>query len=528
VYTPPETVEGAQFYESFVDDWESRWVVSKDAEFTGKWKHETFVPDALKGDKGLEVGDAAQRHAVSTTFKALDPKGTGLVVQYELQLKNGLQCGGAYLKLLTATEELSLEGFKASTPYTIMFGPDKCGETNKVHFILRHKSPKTGEWEEKHLVTPPVPNTSDKGVHLYTAIVGSDNTVKILIDNEEKKVGDLMSQSDFKPPVNPPKEIDDPADKKPSDWVDAPKIDDPAASKPDDWDETAPAQIDDPKSSKPAAWVDDAPLKVPDPSVAVPSDWDEEEDGEWEPPLIDNPDCKPPGGCGEWKAPKISNPAYKGKWSAPKIDNPDYIGVWSPKQVANPDYFEDSEPHAMAPIGGIGIELWTMQNGILFDNILVSTDPTVAVALAEGTFLKRKAAEKEAAKKESRNVPKGEGFIGKLKEYTTRFGYWLLDHIIAVSVTFAILLISLVVYCCMQGGDEPPYYSEDDVGKRGPPKADDDGDDDGDDGDEAEGEPEPEEEDEGEEAAIEDVTEEKEEKKEEKKPSVRKRTPKAS
>ena len=43
----------------------------------------------------------------------------------------------------------SVCSFKADTPYTIMFGPDKCGETNKVHFILRHKSPVTGEWEEK-------------------------------------------------------------------------------------------------------------------------------------------------------------------------------------------------------------------------------------------------------------------------------------------------------------------------------------------------------------------------------------------
>mmetsp|Transcript_35670 Transcript_35670/g.93706 ORF Transcript_35670/g.93706 Transcript_35670/m.93706 type:complete len:581 (+) Transcript_35670:110-1852(+) len=529
LYTPPATVEGAQFYEPFVDGWDSRWVVSKDAEFTGKWNHVTFEPDALKGDKGLEVGNAAQRHAVSTTFSsALDPKGSGLVVQYELQLKEGLTCGGAYLKLLSASKKLSLEGFKASTPYTIMFGPDKCGDTNKIHFIIRHKNRKTGQYEEKHLASPLTPNTNDKKSHLYTAIIGTDESVKILVDNELKKEVSLLSETDFKPPVNPTEKMDDPTDRKPARWVDEAKIDDASASKPDDWDETLPSQIEDAKARKPKGWLDDAPLKVPDPSVSVPLDWDEEEDGEWEPPLIDNPDCKPPGGCGEWKAPKISNPAYKGKWSAPKIDNPDYIGVWSPKQVANPDYFEDSEPHAMAPIGGIGIELWTMQNGILFDNILVSTDPTVAVALAEGTFLKRKAAEKEAAKKESRNVPKGEGFIGKLKEYTTRFGYWLLDHIIAVSVTFAILLISLVVYCCMQGGDEPPYYSEDDVGKRGPPKADDDGDDDGDDGDEAEGEPEPEEEDEGEEAAIEDVTEEKEEKKEEKKPSVRKRTPKAS
>ena len=40
------------------------------------------------------------------------------------------------------------------------------------------------------------------------------------------------------PSVNPPKEIDDPDDKKPEDWVDEAKIDDPEATKPDDWDES--------------------------------------------------------------------------------------------------------------------------------------------------------------------------------------------------------------------------------------------------------------------------------------------------
>lgn len=68
-----------------------------------------------------------------------------------------------------------------------MFGPDRCGETNKVHFIMRHQNPISKEWEEKHLVSPPVPETNDKLTHLYTAVVGTDNTVKILVDNVEKK-----------------------------------------------------------------------------------------------------------------------------------------------------------------------------------------------------------------------------------------------------------------------------------------------------------------------------------------------------
>jgi calnexin len=57
----------------------------------------------------------------------------------------------------------------AQTPFTIMFGPDKCGSTNKVHFF-RHKNPITGEWEEKHLVNPPAPKIT-KTTALYTLIV---------------------------------------------------------------------------------------------------------------------------------------------------------------------------------------------------------------------------------------------------------------------------------------------------------------------------------------------------------------------
>ena len=156
-YSPPATAAGAAFFEPFTEWPNARWTISKDAEFTGRWKHEAHLHDALAGDTGLVVGDAARKHAVSALFgSAVDPKGKGLVVQYELQLKQALQCGGAYLKLLTASDELSADGFHASTPYTVMFGPDRCGGTNKVHFILRHKSPKTGEWEEKHLKSPPI------------------------------------------------------------------------------------------------------------------------------------------------------------------------------------------------------------------------------------------------------------------------------------------------------------------------------------------------------------------------------------
>ena len=98
-----------------------------------------------------------------------------------------------------------------------MFGPDKCGATNKVHLILRHAAP-NGTIEEKHLVSPPLVET-DKLTHTYTLLLHPANaSYDILVDGVSKKAG-LLAE-DFDPPFVPPKEIDDPNDSKPKDWVD--------------------------------------------------------------------------------------------------------------------------------------------------------------------------------------------------------------------------------------------------------------------------------------------------------------------
>lgn len=63
------------------------------------------------------------------------------------------------------------EQFNDRTPYSIMFGPDKCGEDYKLHFIFRHKNPLNGDVEEKHAKRPDVDLKkiyTDKKTHLYT------------------------------------------------------------------------------------------------------------------------------------------------------------------------------------------------------------------------------------------------------------------------------------------------------------------------------------------------------------------------
>merc|ERR1712110_863988 len=158
-------------------------------------------------------------------------------------------------------------------------------------------------------------------------------------DNIEKKAGSLLEDWDFLPP----QQIDDPSISKPADWVDEATMSDPDAVKPDGWD--------------------DIPQFIADPDAEQPGDWDTELDGDWEAPLVPNSDYE-----GEWEAPIIPNPAYKGPWVQPQIDNPDY-------KVDNEIYKFTS--------AGVGIEIWQVKAGSIFDNILVTDSASDAEAAAK-------------------------------------------------------------------------------------------------------------------------------------------------
>ena len=157
----------------------------------------------------------------------------------------------------------------------------------------------------------------------------------------------------------PKQTIDDPSDTKPKDWVDETQIDDPADKKPDGYD--------------------DIPAQIPDPDATKPEDWDDEDDGEWEPPLIDNPD-------------------FKGEWSAKKIDNPAYKGEWNPAQIPNKDYEEGVQLAAYESFY-VGFELWIVNNGTIFDNILVTDDLEYAKKQGEKLWRPTSKAEKDIKEK---------------------------------------------------------------------------------------------------------------------------------
>eukprot|EP00960_Hanusia_phi_P015953 470550-Hanusia_phi.AAC.3 len=135
-------------------------------EYTGEWEWEKGYSDVSE-DYGLKMGSAGQKHALSSAFeKAIEVQDSTFVVQYEVdylcvKATNGLACDGAYIKLLQKGSAKQLSKFDNNVRYTIMFGPDRCGSTDKVHFILQHQNPVTKQWEEKvkYAVEKGIPET---------------------------------------------------------------------------------------------------------------------------------------------------------------------------------------------------------------------------------------------------------------------------------------------------------------------------------------------------------------------------------
>ena len=73
---------------------------------TGEWKHS--APEDTK-DFGLLVSQKARKYAIAAELPTpVDPKVDSLVLQYDLRLQEGIECGGAYLKFLMPQVTLSV------------------------------------------------------------------------------------------------------------------------------------------------------------------------------------------------------------------------------------------------------------------------------------------------------------------------------------------------------------------------------------------------------------------------------------
>ncbi|KAJ4766487.1 Calreticulin [Rhynchospora pubera] len=330
------------FEERFGDGWETRWVKSdwkRDDGMAGEWVHTAGKWNGDPEDKGIQTSEDYRFYAISAEFLEFTNRDKTLVLQFSVKHEQKLDCGGGYIKLISG--DIDQKAFSGDTPYSIMFGPDICGDnTRRVHAIFSHNG-------TNHLHKKDVMCMVDQLTHVYTLIVKPDATYSILIDNVQKDKGSLYEDWDILPPR---------------------KLPDTEATKPEDWVEDE--YIPDPEDKKPEGY-DDIPKEIPDPNALKPDNWDDEEDG-------------------EWTAPKIPNPEYHGPWKQRKMKNPDYKGKWTTPMLDNPEFVDDPYLYAYPRLKYIGIELWQVKSGTLFDNILVCDDPEYAFELTEETWGKHK------------------------------------------------------------------------------------------------------------------------------------------
>ncbi|KAG0216403.1 hypothetical protein BGX28_002873 [Mortierella sp. GBA30] len=314
--------------ETFSDNnWEDRWTTSSSKEDLGKFtlSSGTFHPDKDYA-QGLQTSQDHRFYSISTPLSALaDNSKDDLIVQYTVKQEVNQECGGSYLKLLP--EGYDAKTFNGDSEYAIMFGPDVCGAQNRIHVIFNYKG-------KNYLTKKEFPVPRDNKTHLYRLTVHPDQKYSLLVDGEVK-VDHVPLEEHWD--VYAPRKIADPNEKKPEDWVDVKEIEDPTHVKPENYDSI--------------------PRYIPDPEASQPEDWDSESDGDWEAPEIPNPDFE------EWTPKYIPNPEYKGEWKA--------------TEILNPEFKEDPEL-AHYKIGGVGLDLWQVKSGSIFDDIIVTSDAEVA------------------------------------------------------------------------------------------------------------------------------------------------------
>ncbi|KAJ0079973.1 hypothetical protein Patl1_24015 [Pistacia atlantica] len=321
---------------------------------------------------GIQTHTDARHYAISAKIPEFTNKNRTLVVQYSIRFEQEIECGGGYIKLLSGY--VNQKKFGGDTPYSFMFGPDICGTQKKhLHVILSYQG-------QNYPIKKELECETDKLTHFYTFILRPDASYSILIDNRERDSGSMYTDWD----ILPPRKIRDVKAKKPKDWDDREYIDDPNAVKPEGYD------------SIPKRYQTQRLRRLPD-------TWDADEDGIWKAPKIPNPAYK-----GPWKPKRIKNPNYKGKWKVPYIDNPGttytvcFLTVqenFSTKCLnllfSYVEFEDDPDLYVLKPIKYVGIEVWQVKAGSVFDNILICDEPEYAKQVVEEVFHNREI-EKEA------------------------------------------------------------------------------------------------------------------------------------
>lgn len=301
------------FKEEFTDDdWQKRWTASQHPR--KDWGKFVLTPGLYYGDpeisKGIQTSEDGKFYALTTKFEPFSNKDKVFVIQYSVKYEQDIKCGGAYVKLFDCS--FNPKTFHSYKPYLIQFGPDICG-FKKIHVIFNYE-------ERKLAMKRELSCKDDRLTHLYTLVIKPDNSYLIKIDNKIERTGMLLEDWDFVPR----RIINDKVTKP----LGNPKSTDLKDAKSQDWNQTDPEFY---------------------------FNGEEQKNVDLKRPMIKNPVNEE-----EWKSKSTNSPNYKGQRLDPLSENHEHL--------SHSDFYRYDE------ICGIGFDIWQVESGTLFDNVLITDD----------------------------------------------------------------------------------------------------------------------------------------------------------
>lgn len=131
-----------QFDDNPSVDFKPEWKSSQSAKdgfgYSEQWNIATAKKiAALKNDHGLVLERGNSYYAIAAgiehpvSFDGTKP----LIFQFEVKWENRLNCSGAYLRLVSE-RDFDYKKFDDKTAFSILFGPDVCGDIDQVTFFV--------------------------------------------------------------------------------------------------------------------------------------------------------------------------------------------------------------------------------------------------------------------------------------------------------------------------------------------------------------------------------------------------------
>lgn len=139
-------------------------------------------------------------------------------------------------------------------------------------------------------------------------------------------------------------------------------------------------------------------LKKMEKSLAESKDWEQDEEDkpqDWEKHFLDASANKPSDWNseldGDWQAPMLQKPPYQDGLKPEGIDK----DVWLHQKMKNTNYLTEYDLSEFENIGAIGLELWQVRSGTIFDNFLITDSEEYAENFGKATWGETKGPERE-------------------------------------------------------------------------------------------------------------------------------------